>query len=73
MRYFFHLASEDVTIPDEIGMEAPDLLTAIAGALKSIEEIRDEIPASTSEWSGWRLEITDENGHVLETIVLDLQ
>jgi hypothetical protein len=71
MRYFFNLASDYDTIPDEIGMEAPDLRTAIAGARRSIEEFRDEIPASISEWSGWRLEITDKDGRILETIVLD--
>jgi hypothetical protein len=71
MRYFFNLASDYDTIPDEIGMEAPDLQTAITGALRSIEELRDEIPASVSDWSGWLLEIADENGFVQKTIVLN--
>ena len=72
MRYFFDLASDYENIPDEIGMEAHDVQTAIAGARKAIEELREETPA-WSDWSGWRLEIADEDGRILGTLILDQQ
>ena len=72
MRYFFNLASQYEYIPDEIGMEARDFQTAIAGARRAIEELRDETPAWI-DGSEWRLEIADEDGRILETILLDQQ
>lgn len=70
MRYFFNLASDYDAIPDEIGMELANLQSAIDGARRAIDELTRELPSSTRDWRGWRLEITDEFGHVLETLIL---
>ncbi|MDF2809739.1 MAG: hypothetical protein K0S56_770 [Microvirga sp.] len=70
MRYFFNLASDYDAIPDEIGMELANLQLAIDGARRAIDELSHEFPSSTRDWRGWRLEITDEFGHVLETLIL---
>jgi hypothetical protein len=71
MRYFFNLASDYGTIPDDIGMEATDCDCAIAGAHSAIKELANESPTSARNWEGWRLEIIDENSHVVKIIILE--
>ena len=71
MRCYFDLSHNSGIIPDEIGLDVPDLDAAERGARKAIDDLRREMPSSRIEWSGWRLQITDENGLVLKTIFLD--
>ena len=43
MRYYFHLANEQVAIPDDTGLELIDLETGKAQALRVISELRHEV------------------------------
>ena len=49
----------------------PDLAAAQAGALKAIENLRQESPSVSQDWNGWRLEVADASGAVLLSVSLD--
>jgi len=72
MRCFFHLVNGREAIPDEAGIEVPDLETAKAQAFKAIRELRRECEGVTDEWSGWRLDIVSPEGDLLYSIALDV-
>jgi hypothetical protein len=42
MRCYFHLVNGPESIPDDAGVEVPDVQTAQREALKAIQELRDE-------------------------------
>jgi hypothetical protein len=70
MRFFFDLVSPAETIKDEEGVVAPSLDEARREALIAIgETLRDKWRAP-AEYEGWRVEVRDENGSVLD--ILDL-
>jgi hypothetical protein len=71
MRVYFHLVSWDDVVPDNTGIEVPDVLTAQQEAVRAIQELRQDADLSPEEWSGWQLEAVDVNGNVLFSIPLD--
>jgi hypothetical protein len=72
MRYLFNLTDGQEVIPDEEGIEVCDGQAAVAAAIKTIRELRSEDPSTAHEWPGWRLEITDASGRMIQCIPLDL-
>jgi hypothetical protein len=63
-RYFFHV-KDGRSIPDDVGIELPDIQAAQAQAVTgSAEILRDE---GSQFWDGtdWRMTVTDERGHIL--------
>ena len=67
-RYYFHLCECDGQVPDEEGMELPDLGAADRVAVRATRDLmasavlRGELPLSHA------IEITDQRGAVLKTI-----
>jgi uncharacterized protein DUF6894 len=69
-RYYFHLTDGHVFIPDEVGIHVADLEEARAQAIKAIRELRREGFEANTDWSDWRIEVTDARGAVAFTIDL---
>jgi len=70
MRYYFHLRDATEFIPDEEGIELPNLQSARVELVRALEELRITDPA-LARGSGWRLEVSDSLGTVLLAISLD--
>ena len=69
-RFYFHLKSAEVVIPDEEGQDLPSLSAAQREALFSAREIlANAIRAGRSELPDCFV-IADEEGRVLDTILL---
>ncbi len=71
MRCFFHFVHAHDRIPDETGIDVPDLEAARYQALEAIREMRKETSPTADEWSGWHMEVADASGQVLLSIPLD--
>jgi hypothetical protein len=69
-RYYFNLTDGDEVIRDEDGIEVSDVRTALLYAFEAIAELRQE-DAALSEWQGWRLDIIDGSGNLIQSIPLD--
>jgi len=70
-RYHFNLTNDREVIRDEDGIELSDVRIALVHAFETIEELRNEDPASLDDWTGWRLEIIDDFGRTVHSIPLD--
>ncbi len=70
-RYYFNLTDGHDVIPDEDGIEVSDDRAALIQAFEAIEELRRETSSSPGEWSGWRLNIMDASGKLIQSIPLD--
>jgi hypothetical protein len=68
---FFNLTDGAMLICDEVGVEAASIETAMGYAFEAIEELRAEDASSGEESRGWRLEIVDASGRMLQSIPLD--
>jgi hypothetical protein len=64
-RFYFHIVSDGTTIPDEEGMELPNLLAAVAEAMASA---RDLSLASDSGTENRMVQIVDSTGGILDTV-----
>lgn len=70
MRYYFHLRHATHSIPDEQGIELPNLDETREEILTAIAELRAENPELAQESSGWRLIVSDSSGTILFSICL---
>jgi hypothetical protein len=70
-RFYFHLNNGEDVIRDEEGILVSDIDAALIAAMEVIQELRAEDSVSAAEWQGWKLEITDEAGQVIESLSLD--
>jgi hypothetical protein len=71
VRYYFNLTDGEEEIRDEEGIELSDVDAAVHSAIQAIKEIRQEDTSAADEWRGWRLEIVDDSGQLIESISLD--
>ena len=71
MRCYFHLVNSHEEIPDDEGIEVPDLEHAKAQAMLAIDDLRTEAIEVGASWQGWRLDITDPFGRVLASLCLE--
>ncbi len=71
VRYYFNLTDGDEIIRDPDGIVVPDLRTALIHAFEAIEELRREASSSLDEWQGWRLDIVDGSGNLIQSLPLD--
>ena len=69
MRYYFHLVSDNLRIPDDVGVEAGSADEAYLGALKALDDLRGEVEAS-DDWRHWKLEVTDSSEGVIFALEL---
>jgi glyoxylate carboligase len=70
-RFYFHLNNGEDVIRDEEGILVSDADAALIAAMEVIQELRAQDAMSAAEWQGWRLEITDEAGRVIQSLSLD--
>jgi hypothetical protein len=70
-RFYFHLNNGEDVIRDEEGILVSDFDAALIAAMEVIQELQAEDSVSAAEWQGWKLEITDEAGQVIESLSLD--
>jgi hypothetical protein len=59
MRGYFHLVNGHGFIPDETGIDVPNLEMAQHQALKAIQDLRQEAGQTAEEWYGWRINGVD--------------
>lgn len=71
VRYYFNLTDGELVIRDEDGVEVPDIQAAVIYAMEVIEELRAEDPSNSETWAGWRLEIVDTQGRMVQCVELD--
>jgi hypothetical protein len=71
MRCFFHLVKGRIVLTDDTGVDVADRETALAKIVTAIRDLRSSDPDVEDHWDGWSLEIMDDRGSVLGTIVLD--
>jgi hypothetical protein len=67
-RFFFHIRDDAELIPDEEGTNLPDLAAARREAVLSVRAIIVEAISSSEPWDHVAIEVTDEQGNVLETV-----
>lgn len=70
-RFFFNLTNGEDIIRDEDGVLVTDIHAAVIYAMEVVQELQAEDPFSAAEWQGWRLDITDETGRVIESLSLN--
>lgn len=70
-RYYFHLVHDAERITDDEGAELdpedlrPELLLRVLQNIRSSED-----PSLVEDWRGWRVEITDKAGQIVQIILL---
>jgi hypothetical protein len=64
-RFYFHIVSDGRTVPDEEGMELPNLLAALAEAMASA---RDLALACGSGMQTGTVQIADGAGRIIDTV-----
>ena len=67
-RFSFHFASNNHFLLDEIGKDLDSLYEAHAHALKMIRGIQSILP-DEEDWLGWTVEVTDESGQRVLTVL----
>ncbi|QFU16710.1 DUF6894 family protein [Microvirga thermotolerans] len=70
MRYYFHLTNGHDAIRDEEGTEVSDPQAALSSAMEAIEELRASDPSYSQDWVGWRLEVVDSSGRLVQSLPL---
>jgi len=70
-RFYFNLTDGVEEIRDDEGILVSDIQAALTYAMEVVQELRAEDPFSAAEWTGWRLEIADDTGRVVERVSLD--
>ncbi len=70
-RYYFNLTDGDAVIRDDDGIEVPDARVALIHAFEAIEELRHEGTSPADEWQGWRIDIVDGLGNLIQSLPLD--
>jgi hypothetical protein len=70
VRVYFHLKGTQEQILDHEGVKVSDRNQAHVQALRAMEELRNEVPSVSQDWSGWILTIADRRGAVLLSIDL---
>ena len=70
-RLFFDLINSHEALPDREGVEIVDIRLAKAAIVEMVDELRLEDASMVQEWSGWTLNVSDDAGRVLFSIVLD--
>jgi hypothetical protein len=62
-RYYFHLASPHGRSDDRAGIRLPDMAAAVEEAIRAaLLIIRTPSQTPTTDWRGWRIEVTDQGG-----------
>jgi len=71
MHCYFDIVAPDGIITDRYGVEVADFEHAFEEALSAIRELREEDPATASDWAGCELKISGASGVLLTSVALD--
>jgi hypothetical protein len=69
--YFFHIRDGWGLIPDEEGMDLPDLYQAQAEGYASARDLASADPCAVHNFAAWAVEIADEEGTLLSQIKVE--
>lgn len=69
--YYFNITDGEQVFPDEEGIELFSIEAALVHAAESVEEFKEEGGFCSLAWQGWRLEVTDGAGQMVQRIPLD--
>ena len=69
--YFFHIRDSWDLIPDEEGMEFPNLKRAQAEAYASARDLASAAPIERHNFAAYSVEVTDEVGTVLSRVKIE--
>jgi hypothetical protein len=72
LRYFFNLTNGETVIRDDEGVKVASIQAAAIAAMSAIEELRADDQSGSEEWQGWRLEIIDASGALVQSIPLEM-
>jgi hypothetical protein len=61
-RYFFNLTNGIRTVVDADGVQLEDEEAMRLEALEMVADLREESHTTSTDWSGWRVIVRDENG-----------
>jgi hypothetical protein len=61
-RFFYHLYSDEGVSRDAVGIVFPDEDGAILEAVRAARHLLRSPAEAGTNWTGWRLEVADENG-----------
>jgi hypothetical protein len=70
MRLYFHLKNDFDEVPDQTGLELPELYDLPLQVLGALEAISKEDPQLLQEGTGWHVDIADTLGNVLFSVAL---
>jgi len=70
-RYFFHVRHGWDAIPDEEGMEFPDLNRAEVEGYASARDLAAADPCAVHSLAAYAIEVADEDGTVLSRIKIE--
>lgn len=69
--YFFHIRHGWDVVPDEEGMEFPDLMSAEVEGHASARDLAVADPCEVHNLTGYAIEVADEEGTVLRRIKVE--
>jgi hypothetical protein len=70
-RYFFHIRHGWDLVPDEEGMEFPDLNRARVEGYASARDLAAADPCAVHDLTGYAVEVADEEGTMLSRIKVE--
>ena len=70
-RFYFPIVDNDRVIPDEQGVELPNLDTAISEARRSASDMLDDALATGDSIGHQVIQIVDDRGRILATVRMD--
>jgi len=71
MHCYLDIVTPDGVISDRKGVEIADFQQALEEALCAIRELREEDPATASDWAGCELKICEASGVLLTSVAID--
>jgi|JI10StandDraft_1071094.scaffolds.fasta_scaffold36462_2 hypothetical protein len=71
MRFYFHIRSEQKTIPDREGTDLADIADARREGLECVRELESEFPRSSAAVALKSVDVADETGAVLFSLPVD--
>jgi hypothetical protein len=67
-RYYFNFINRQETVEDVDGMELPDRRAARKQAVIAVRDVRRTRIDSVKNWSGWGVEVVDEQGLTVDLL-----
>ncbi len=72
MRCYFNLIRDHEELIDDEGVLVSDFESAKAQAMMAVSELQQESCGIVEDWSGWQLNVVNEEGYLLWSVPLSL-